>query len=232
MEILEEFAIRKLNIALALALTVLFAGMLGSVTYVFALSTSTFNQTINAGSLAVDIVDGSFVTVGSPAVTLNAVTFAFGSQTATGTFGTATEQIYITNPDAADNGWSVTVAASSTTSTWDSAGTDFDFNDASSTVDGPDGDSFAGQMTIDPSTNATTATSQCTSCTLTGISLGTATSFNEGTVDTITIVTGASGSDDIGDWDVQNVDVSQVIPGEQPAASDYTIDMILTIAAT
>lgn len=231
MHLIDNIALRKLNIALAFTLAVLFVGVLGSITYVLALSTSTFNQTINAGTLAIDIVDGSFVTVGSPSVTMNALTFSFSSQTSTGTFGTATEQIYIANPDAADNGWSVTVAASSTTSTWDSAGTDFDFNDASSTVDGPDDDSLAGQMTVDPS-GATLATSTCASCTLVGVSLGSSNAFDEGTIDTITIVTAAASSTDIGDWDVQAVSISQVIPAEQPAASDYTIDMILTIASS
>jgi len=223
-----QIVLRKLNITIAF--TFIAMSFFGGVVYVLASSTSTFNQTINAGSLSVDIVDSGFSTVASPSVTLNAGTFSFSSQTATGTFGAASEQIYITNPDASASGWTVTVAASSTTAFWDSAGTDFDFNDASSTTDGPDSDGIGGQMTIDPS-GATTATSTCASCTLTGISLGSSNAFDEGTTDTITIVTGAAGSDDIGDWDVQGVSISQVIPAEQPAASDYTIDMILTIAA-
>lgn len=82
---------------------------------VYASSTSTFNQTINAGTLAIDIVNGSYTTVGSPAITMNAYNFSFSCQSATGTFGTASEQIYVSNPDAADGGWSASLAASATT---------------------------------------------------------------------------------------------------------------------
>lgn len=222
---------RKIDIALAFVVAVLMVGGFGGVAYVLASSTSTFTQTINPGTLAVDIVDGSYVSVSSPAMTMNATTFSFNSQTTTGTFGTATEQLYISNPDAADNGWSVAIAASSTTAFWESAtATSFDFNDASSTVDGPDADSFAGQMTIDPS-GATLATGQCLVCAVTNVTLGSSASYDEGSIDSITLVTGAQASDDIGDWTIRGISISQTIPAEQPAASDYSIDQILTITA-
>jgi hypothetical protein len=92
-------------------------------------ATSSFTQTINPGTLTVDIVDGSYVTVASPAVAMNAVTFSFACQTATGTFGTGTQNIYVKNPDAADNGWVVSLAAAAPTAFWASAGTNMDFND-------------------------------------------------------------------------------------------------------
>lgn len=72
---------------------------------IFASSTSNFTQTINAGSLTIDIVNGSYVTVASPAVAMSSATFSFQCQSTSGTFGTASEQIYIKNPDAADGGW-------------------------------------------------------------------------------------------------------------------------------
>ncbi|MCB9806893.1 hypothetical protein H6768_03290 [Candidatus Peribacteria bacterium] len=101
---------------------------------------------------------------------MNAATMSFSCQTVTGTFGTSTQQIYIRNPDAADSGWTVSLAASDPTDLWDSAGTDFDFNDSGSSgcADGGDTDSFAGQMTVDPSV-ATLATAQCESCTTSNI---------------------------------------------------------------
>ncbi len=140
----------KLNIVIALTLAVVMTGGLGGATYVLASSTSNFTQTINPGSLAVDIVDGSYVTVGSPSVAMNAATFSFTCQTATGTFGTASQQIYVANPDAADNGWVVSLAASSPTAYWNSAGTKMDFNDPTSSgcTDGADTDSYKGQMTV------------------------------------------------------------------------------------
>ncbi|PIT95495.1 hypothetical protein COT96_01000, partial [Candidatus Falkowbacteria bacterium CG10_big_fil_rev_8_21_14_0_10_38_22] len=65
----------KLNIAIALTLAMVMAGGLGGATYVLASSTSNFTQTINAGTLVVDIVDGtSYVTVGSPTMAMSAAT--------------------------------------------------------------------------------------------------------------------------------------------------------------
>jgi len=202
-------------------------------TYVLAASTSNFTQTINAGTLAVDIVNGSFVTVGSPSVAMGAVTFSFACQTSTGTFGSATEQIYVQNPDAADNGWTVSLAGSAPTAVWDSAGTDYDFNDptTSGCTDGGDADSLGGQMTVDPS-GGTIAVGNCSSCATTNITKGSSNAYNQATVDSITILTGAAGSNDIGDWTLQGVSISQKIPAEQPAASDYDINMTLSIVAS
>ncbi len=70
----------KLNITIALALAVLMTGGLGGATYVLASGTSNFTQTINAGTLAVDIVDASYVTVGSPTMAMAAATFSFTCQ--------------------------------------------------------------------------------------------------------------------------------------------------------
>ena len=227
----------KLNIVLALTLAVVMAGGLGGATYVLASSTSNFTQTINAGTLAVDIVDGtSYVTVGSPTMAMSAATFSFACQTKTGSFGTASESIYVSNPDAADNGWAVSLAAAATTDVWDSAGTDFDFNEAGSSGcvdDGAttDADAFGGQMTVDPS-GATLVVGQCASCVTTNVTKGSSSSFVEGTTNTITILTGATASDDIGDWKLTEVSISQKIPAEQPAASDYDINMVLSIAAS
>lgn len=204
--------------------------------HVFAASTSNFRQVINPGTLTVDIVDGSYVSVANPAVTFGAVTFSFACQTSTGTFGTATEQIYVQNPDAADNGWTVSLAASSgATAFWDGTSADFDFNDPTGTpagcADGADTDSLAGQMTIDAS-GGTLAAGNCASCTTANITLGSSAAYNEGTLDSITLLTAAAASDDIGDFTLQDVDVSQQIPPEQPADSTYNIDMTLSIVAS
>jgi hypothetical protein len=224
----------KLNIAFALVLSVMMVGGLSGTTYVLASSTSNFTQTINAGTLAVDIVDGSYVTVGSPTMAMSAATFSFTCQTKPGSFGTASEVIYVSNPDAADNGWTVSFAAQATTNVWDSAGTDFDFNDStgSGCTDGADaGDTVGGQMTVDASV-ATLAVGQCASCVVTNVTKGSSAAFVEGTTNTITILTGAAASNDIGDWKLTGVSISQKIPAEQPAASDYDINMVLSIAAS
>jgi hypothetical protein len=225
--------LRKLNTAFRLILAVVVIGGLGGVTYILASSTSNFTQTINPGSLSVDIVDGSYVSVPSPTMAMGAAPFSWSCQTVTGTFGTSTQQIYVKNPDASDSGWSVSLAASGTTNVWASAGTPFDFNDptGSGCTDGADaGDAVGGQMTVDPS-GATLAVGQCLSCNTSNVTQGSSAAFSEGGPDTITILTGAAGSSDIGDWTLQGVSISQKVPAEQPAASDYNINMVLSIVA-
>ena len=174
---LPSFLLRKMNIATAGIL--LGAITLGSAVSVYA-ATSNFAQTINAGTISVDIVDAGYATVGSPSVTMPAKTFSFSCSTSTGTFGTVSQVIYIKNPDAADNGWTVSLAGSATTAVWDSAGTDYDFNDAggSGCTDGADADSLGGQMTVDPS-GGVLSTGACATCAATNVSKGTSASFVE-----------------------------------------------------
>ena len=220
----------KTNLILAVALAT------GLVGVVFASSTSNFTQTINAGSLAVDIVDASFDTVGSPSVSMTAETFSFACQQSTGTFGTNTQRIYVQNPDAADNGWRVDLAASAPTNLWDSAGTDYDFNEAGSSGCADDGattdaDAFGGRLTVDPS-GASRFVGECASCAVDGdITLGDSESFVETSNNTIDLFSGASASEDIGDWYITGVGVTQDIPAEQAAAADYDINLVLSATA-
>lgn len=200
---------------------------------VFAANTSNFQQTINAGTLSIDIVDGTtYVTVGSPSVAFPGATFSFTCQTNTATLGTASQTIYVQNPDASDTGWVASIAASSPTAVWDSAGVDYDFNDISGSgcTDGGDTDSLAGRMTVDASVG-TLAIGQCLSCVTTSITKGSSTPFNEGTTNSVTLLNAASGSSDIGDWKFTGVSIAQTIPAEQPAASDYDINMVVSVVA-
>lgn len=215
-----------------ISLAVYYRGVNYLKTQVYAAGSSTFNQTINAGTLSVDIVDttNSYSSVGSPSIDMSTVTFSFNSQNSTGTFGTSTEAIYVQNPDAADDGWLVTLGASANTATWNSAGTPFDFNDANGATDGADTDSYGGQMTVDPS-GGTIATGSQGAAT-TNITAGSSNSFVEGTVDSISLMTAASGSADIGDWYMTGVAITQAIPASQPAANDYNIVMTLSITAS
>ena len=223
----------KANTFFTFALALLIAGGLGLAGAAYASDTSNFQITVNAGTLAVDIVDGAFATVASPTVVFGAVTFDFSCQTpgASGTFGTASEQIYVSNPDATAGAWTVSLAGSATTAVWTSAGTDIDFNDPTTggCTDSGDTDLVAGQLTIDPSGGAL-AVGQCNSCVTTNVSLGSSNAFEEGVTDSITVVSALAASDDIGDWTVQTVAATQTIPAEQPAAADYDINMVLTIA--
>ncbi len=229
---MRSFIISKLNLTYLTKLAIAFTIVLSSAGIVLASATSNFTQTIVAGSLAVDIVDADYATVGSPSVAMTNGTFSFSCQTVTGTFGTASQKIYVTNPDAADNGWTVSLAAGAVTNLWDSAGTDFDFNDPTAAcADGGDADSFGGRMTVDPSVG-TLAVGQCDSCVVTNVSKGASTGFSQGVTDAVTILTGAANSDDIGDWTLTGVAISQTIPGEQAVAADYDISMTLSIVAS
>jgi len=204
----------------------------GFTSSVYAASTSNFTQTINAGTLSIDIVDGSYASVGSPSVSFGAVTFNFACGSSTGTLGTATQQIYVKNPDAADGGWTASIAGSAITAVWDGAASDYDFNDptTSGCTDGADADSVGGQMTVNAS-GATLAAGSCSSCNTNNITKGTSAAFNQGTTDSITLLNAAAGSSDIGDWTLQGVSLSQTIPAEQAAASDYDINMVLSVVS-
>jgi len=222
--------------ATAIAIAVIMALSVGFAVY--AANNTDLDQTINAGTLVTDIRDASKVTVASPAVAFSATTFSFdclsGASRPTGTFGTGTERIYVDNPDNADNGWTLTFAATGgATDDWNDGGSNvYDFNDPGGAPagcgDGGDTDSDIGQLSVDPSVGATTT--DCGSCTTTGITLGGSSAFNEGTTDSITLVSAAAGSDDIGRWYFTGFDLDQTIPAEQVPAS-YSINMTLTVTA-
>jgi len=202
---------------------------------VFAANNSTFNQTINAGTLTTDILDASRNTVASPAVAMSAKNFSFNCQSSgsasTGTFGTNTERIYVTNPGAANNGWTLALAATSgATAVWTSGGNTFDFNDAggSGCTDGADADSKGGQLTVDPS--AGTITTDCGTCVATNITKGSSTGYVEGTTDSVTLLNAAAASDDVWRGYLSGAGLSQTIPAET-AAGTFTLNMTLTVTA-
>jgi len=212
---------------------------LSSVIGVYAANNTDLTQVINAGTLVTDIRDSSRVPVGSPAVAMSASTFSFdcltGASRPTGTFGTNDERIYVDNPDVADDGWNLTFAATGgATDQWEDSGpTDvYDFNDVTGApagcADGGDADSNIGQLSVDPSVG--TLTADCGSCVTTNITLGSASAFDQGVTDSITLLSAAAASDDIGRWYFTGIDLDQTIPAEQVPDS-YTINMTLTVTA-
>ncbi len=172
-----------------------------------------------AGSLSTDIVDGSGATVGSPSISMGAKPFSFHSQTTSGIFGTTTQKIKINNTTVNPE-WSVTIAATNgPTALWHSASGDYDFNNATS---------MNGQMTIDPSTGTLTPGASCNN---TGISLGSVSTYLQGTTDSVTLISAGASSGIDCSWNATGIDISQTIPKEQPAANDYNIDMTVSIIA-
>ena len=199
---------------------------------IYAANNSTFNQTINAGALVTDIEDASRVTVASPSVTFTAKNFSFsclsGASASTGTFGTNTQRIYVTNPGGANNGWTLTLAATSgATALW---GTAIDFNDATTAgcTDGADVDTKGGQLTVDPSVG--TLTADCGSCTTANVTKGSSTAYVQGTTDSVTLLNAALASDDVWQGYLTGAAMSQTIPAET-ATGSYTLNMTLTVTA-
>lgn len=191
-------------------------------------------QTITAGTLTTDIRDASRVSVADPSFALGSTSFSYDCQTTTGTIGSGSQRLYVDNPDAADNGWTLTAAATSgATTLWQNVGStqNFDFNDPTSSgcTDGGDADSKGGQLTLDPA--ASTLTTDCASCNTANITKGTSTAYNQGTTDSITILNAAAGSSDIGRWYLTGIGLSQTIPGEQPVDS-YTLNLTVTVTAS
>lgn len=186
----------------------------------------------NTGTLNVDIVDNSGNSVATPNVSFSNLTTSNACQTSTATFGTSSEKIRVYNTTSQPQ-WSLTLAATSgTTSLWQTSGSErYDFNDASGSPagcgEGADADSYAGQLSIDFSSAVITPEPGCSA---TGISLGSGTAFDEGTVDNIQLAQ-ASGSADTGCyWDITNIQVTQMVPGGQPSGS-YDIEFNLSIVA-
>lgn len=180
-----------------------------------------------SGALTVDIVNSSGTTVASPSMAMTSATFSFNYQTATGTFGVATEKIRVQNTTA-NAQWNLTIAADlGATSFWDGT-SDYDFNDPTANAeDGGDDDSLGGQMTINASGATITPEAGCAN---TGLTLGSSTALSEGVTNSANLITAGATAETDCYWDLTGVSISQTIPAEQPADS-YTISMTLTATA-
>jgi len=201
----------------------------------FAQTDSTdLSQDINAGTLAAEILDNTRATVASPSVTMSATTASFDCETSTGTLGVNTERLYASNPGASNSGFTLDLAATGgATDTWSDGSNDYDFNEPGDCTDdgASDTDSLAGQLSVDPSSTTATLTTDCTSCTTTGVTQGSASAFDEGTLDSINLLNAGETSDDVWRAYLTDIALSQSIPAEQPAGTDYNLNLTMTITA-
>ena len=206
---------------------------------VYAQVNTKLTISIQAASLAVAILDASNSPVTSPSVSFGAYTRSGTCGDTTGTLGEAAQKIRVTNPGASDSGWILTIAGSATTAEWTSASEaakKFDYNDPGNSNDqctdltggSSDADATGGQLTVDPSGATLTAVGAGAT---TGITKGTAGSFHETDIQSITLLTAANTSDDFGSWDLIGVALSQKIPANQVIASDYELSLVLTVTA-
>ncbi len=188
-------------------------------------------QITTVGFFGVDVVDSGGSSIPNPIVAMSLGVTQFTCQTTTGILGAPTQKIRASNgqPNA---GWTLSVAATAGSSALWSAGTPlYDFNDPSGSPAGCgaglDGDVYAGQLTINPSTASITPQSGCVS---TGITKGSQAGFNESTVDSIVIASGSGGVQLFCYYDFQNIGFSQTIPGSQPSGT-YSLDLTMTMIA-
>ncbi len=177
-----------------------------------------------------DIVNASNVSVANPSVAFTARAFDFNCQVSTATLGVAAEQIRVVNTTA-NTAWTLSLGATSGAgAAWSGGGSNtYDFNDPTSggCGDGGDADSVGGQLTVDPSVAVITPDASCSS---TGVSKGTSAGFNQGVIDSITLVTGSATAETNCMWNVTGITLSQQIPAE-PAAASYSLGLTLTLVA-
>jgi hypothetical protein len=190
---------------------------------VSAASNSNLTQTINAGSLSTDILDGSRNPVSSPSAAMGATNYSFNCQTTTGTLGSSTQRLYVTDPAATANGWTLAMAATGgATTTWSDGGTNsYKFNDATGSG------CTNGQLTVDPSGGTVTADCSSSACTGSTINKGSSTAMTA--ANPVTLMTGAANANDYRGY-LTGVGLSQKIPAEQ-AVANYSINMTLTVTA-
>lgn len=181
----------------------------------FGSSTSTFSQTIAAGTLSVDIVDANGTTVSSPSVSFPSYTSSFSVGTSTATFGTSSERVRVSNPTATAV-WSLSFAPTGTQAIWYSGASNYGYKSA---------DHSTGTMKVDPSVGTLAGVN---SCATTNVSLGSATYFSP-TTQSITLASAASGAATFCQWDLTGVSVKQEIPASQSSGT-YNLGMTVTVS--
>lgn len=168
-----------------------------------------------------------------PSFSLSQQAVAPVCQTATGQIGSVDDvRLRITQDAYVGNGWNIAIAPTSgNVATWQSGSYSYDFNDPAGAGCGvgSDGDTVAGQLTIDGSTSVSEPKEGCDN---TGINVtGSANGFESGSVDSITLV-GASASASPGCyWDFYGSGLLQTIPiNQQPG--NYSIDLTITVTSS
>lgn len=178
-------------------------------------ATSQLSQQISNGVLSTDIRNSSNGVVASPSFAMGAASVSTSSQTVTGTFGTPTARISVDNPGGANDGWTLSLNATTPATTkWTSGSNNYDYKGTAAT----------GQLTVNPAAATITAT---VGSNATGLTKGASTAFSSTTP--ITLLTAAAASDDIWNGYLTGVGLSQTIPAAQ-AAGTYTLDLTQTVA--
>lgn len=183
------------------------------------------------GELTVDIVDSGGASVSAPSLAMSPITATFACATSTGILGSNNQRLRVTNTTANPN-WTVDIAATSGTGAlWSaSGGKTYDFNDPGGSPagcsDGMDSDNRAGQLTFSPLGSTITPSGGCSG---TGVLKGSSASFNEGILDSLTLLSGVA-ADTGCYWDVTDISISQMIPVGTESGS-YSLNLTMTVIA-
>ena len=174
---------------------------------VFAATSTNLSQVINQGLQSMDIVDGSGVSIASPAVTFAALPFSFTCQTNTATFGDASQKVAIKNERKAQV--SLTMAGSRT---WTNGTDTYNYND------GTTSGCATGQLSVSGGTFTKTAGANTPTNTLPGGAFSGATPVT---------MFATSGTKYAWDGELTGYTLTQKVPAEQ-ADGTYTLGMTLT----
>ncbi len=171
--------------------------------------------------LSHDIVNGAGASVANPTVAMSTLTKTFTCQTATGTLGTASQKIRVSN--STDNpAWSLSIAATGGQSAvWQAGANTYAYNNAAGSG------CTGGQLTITPSQAGVSASSGCSTS---GVTAGSSGSFTAGSVNAVTLLSAATPAAIDCSWDMQNISLSQKVPANQ-ASGAYNIGLTLTLTA-
>jgi hypothetical protein len=165
------------------------------------------------------IVDGTGTVVTSPNFVMTTLNSSFSCQLATGSLGTTTQRLRVTN-ETSNPSWSLSIAATGGTSApWTSGANNYSYNNAAG------GGCTAGQLAINPSVATWGGT-----CATTGVSLGSNTAYSNGSVDSITLASATASASTACYWELTGIALSQQVPPEQPAGS-YVLPMTITLVA-
>ena len=195
-----------------------------------------FKSSINPGALLTDVRDQFGKSILEPilgfGVINNSVKCQNNSNSMSQVLGSDSQRIYVDNPKAAYDGWTLTIAPEDgLNAKWQSQdSSEFDYNDGAEggCIDS-DNDGSAGLMAIDPS-NAK-INSDCLECSKNHITVGSVEKQSFSEHQSVTLLKANGQADELGSWYMTGIDVEQTIPPGQEGGN-YIIDMVLTATAT
>lgn len=188
------------------------------------------------GVNSISFVDNAGTPISAPSFSLPNASYLPICQSNSTTLGSSTgSKLRVTQVGNAGNGWNVSIAPTAgSTALWYASDSDtyYDFNDPSGTPpgcnSGSDGDTYAGQLTLDTTTSSLNAQSGCsiggltTNSGLVGFTTGTP---------AITLLAASSSAQSNCWWDLYNTGVSQTLPPSQWPGS-YSLNLTVTVTAS